>query len=297
MGDHPHQTVCAVVVAFHPDAGFASRLVDVLHQVDALVVVDNTPAGQGQAPLALPACAGKPVSLVSNEHNRGQAAALNQGLAQAAEWQCRWLLTLDQDSRSQANLVGSLLQVVTACQPMPVVIGANYLETRNRRSKVPVGVAGEYLEQKTVITSGALLDVRFARSIGGFREDYFIDQVDHEFCLRARAAGGRVVISRLPVMYHDVGEPGGAWVPLLGHLPGHAPVRKYYVARNSLVTIAAYWRTDPEWCLRRLVRLLSGFFLMVTLERQRLAKVRLYFAGVMDAVAGRMGPCRRRIAE
>ena len=101
------------------------------------------------------------------------------------------------------------------------------------------------------------------------------------------------MISRRPVMEHSVGEIGGAWLPLLGHLPRHSPLRKYYVARNSLATIADYWRGEPDWCLRRAIRLVAGLVLMVLLERQRQAKGRAFLAGVADAIRGRMGPCRR----
>lgn len=34
-----------------------------------------------------------------------------------------------------------------------------------------------------------LLRLEFAKAIGGFRDDYFIDSVDHEFCLRAAKRG------------------------------------------------------------------------------------------------------------
>ena len=231
--------VCAVVVAFHPDDEFESRLIDVLPQISALVVVDNTPAEVRRHSIVMPVEGNKPVCLIENTDNLGVAAALNQGLKQALEWNCGWLLTLDQDSHCYPDMVRTLLHVHAACVPPPVVIGGNYLDTRNDKTKVSAGADGEFLDQKTVITSGCLVDARFAQRIGGFREDYFIDQLDHEFCLRARSHGGKVVISRKPVMTHSVGEAGGAWLPLLGYLPNHSPLRKYYVARNSLVTISA----------------------------------------------------------
>jgi rhamnosyltransferase len=284
--------VCAVIVAFHPDNEFKSRLADLLHQVNALVVVDNTPAEARQHSIALPPAVGKQVLLIENRDNLGVATALNQGLRQALEWGCDWLLTLDQDSRCYPDMVQTLLNVKATCVPPSVVIGGNYLDTRNGKTKVPVGEDGEFLEQKTVITSGCLVDARFALAIGGFREDYFIDQLDHEYCLRVRANGGRVVISRKPVMTHSVGEADGVWLPLLGYLPNHSPLRKYYVARNSLVTIASYWRRESDWCLRRGGRLFLGLFLMALLEDQRWAKVRAFLAGVADAMVGRMGGCR-----
>jgi rhamnosyltransferase len=284
-------TVCAVVVAFHPDAEFEPRLHDLLPQVAALVVVDNTPAAARHGSVVLPAAGAARVCLIENAENLGVGAALNQGLAQAAQWNCDWLLTLDQDSRCYPDIVQTLKRVAASCTPPPAVIGGNYLDPRIGRTKVPAAEGGS-LEQKTVITSGSLVEVRVAQAVGGFRADYFIDQLDHEFCLRVRSHGGRVVISRKPVMEHSVGEAGGAWLPLLGRLPNHTPLRKYYVARNSVVTIAKYWRTEPDWCLRRATRLILGVPLMVVLERQRFAKVRAFFAGIVDGLRGRMGPCR-----
>ena len=289
--------VCAVVVAYYPGTDFQNGLDNILHQVDVLVVVDNTSDGPFKKALEARLADVKGIHFVANPTNLGVAAALNQGLNKASQLGCDWLLTLDQDSRCYPDMVQTLLSVKAACVPPPTVIGGNYLDTRNKRMKVPLGTVGEFFDQKTVITSGCLVEVSSAQSIGGFREDYFIDQLDHEFCLRVRGHGGRVVISRKPVMEHSVGEADGAWLPLLGYLPNHSVIRKYYVARNSLVTIARYWRTEPDWCLRRLIRLTLGFLLLATLERQSLAKVRAFAAGVADAVMGRMGKCRHNWLE
>jgi rhamnosyltransferase len=159
---------------------------------------------------------------------------------------------------------------------------------------VPIGKNDDdFLEQKTVITSGCLVDVRQALSIGGFRADYFIDQVDHEFCLRARANGYIVIISRKPLMTHSVGRLGGARLPFLGVLPNHPPVRKYYIARNTVVTVASYWRKEPDWCLRRLVRLFLGLIEMALLEEHKVSKVCAFAGGVADGLRNRMGPCQR----
>jgi rhamnosyltransferase len=236
---------------------------------------------------------GPGVFVVENRRNLGVAAALNQGLEKALKLGCDWLLTLDQDSRCYTDMVQTLLSVKAACMPAAAVIGGNYLDTPNDRTKVPVGGAADFLEQKTVITSGSLIDTRMAAEIGGFRDDYFIDQVDHEFCLRARAHGYQIVISRKVVMTHSVGRPGGVRIPLMGTLPNHPPLRKYYIARNTVVTVAEYWNREPQWCLRRMMRLLLGLGLMAFLEEQRMDKVRAFAGGVADGLNRRMGPCAR----
>lgn len=283
--------VAAVVVTYFPDSGLRERLAELLPQVGFLIVVDNTPLGQSDSSVEALVPADEGVCLLRNAANRGVAAALNQGLEAARARGFLWLLTMDQDSRSDPDLVRTLCRIRDLCVPTPRVVGANYRDLRNGRTKVRDGAVEDALEQKTVITSGSLVDVEFAFAIGGFRDDFFIDQLDHEFCLRVRARGGRVVIGRRPVMNHSVGEAGGAWLPGLGFLPNHSPLRKYYMVRNSLVTVAAYWRSEPDWCFRRMVRLVCGICMIPFVEDRRWMKLRAALAGVTDAWKGVLGPC------
>lgn len=286
-------SVCAVVVAFHPDTELETRLTGILSQVRSLIVVDNTPGSVRTRHITLPKLNDRDAKLIENTENLGVGTALNQGLEHALRQDCKWLLTLDQDSHCHGCMAATLLAAIQPCDPSLVIIGSNYFDPRNGVTKVKLEGTSEFIDQVTVITSGTLVNVCFARAIGGFRSDYFIDQLDHEFCLRARANGGRVVISRKVLMTHSVGEAGGAWVPLLGHLPNHSPLRKYYIARNSLVTIARYWRNEPDWCLRRAARLFLGLLLAITLEKQRLDKARAFMLGTLDAWQDKMGRSRR----
>jgi rhamnosyltransferase len=64
-----------------------------------------------------------------------------------------------------------------------------------------------------------------------------------------------------------------------------------------VVTVADYWRREPEWCLRRSLRLMLGLLLMATLEKQRLVKIRAFAAGFIDGVRHRMGPCERELPD
>lgn len=286
-------SVCAVVVAFFPDQKFDACIESVLPQVDLLVVVDNTPEVAHSYHLNKLAEGERRIHLIRNSVNVGLAAGLNQGLEFASRMGCEWILTLDQDTLCGADMVDTLIDVHKACKQGTAVVGSNYLDPRNGRLEAPVDGVNEYLERVTVITSGSLADTEVAREIGGFRGDYFIDQVDHEFCLRVRAHGYRVVISSKPIMTHSVGSPGGIRLPLLGVLPNHSPLRKYYITRNTVVTISEYWRREPMWCLRRTVRLFLGLLLMATLEKHRVAKIGAFVTGFMDGVRRRMGPCRQ----
>jgi rhamnosyltransferase len=288
------RTVCAVVVAFFPDNDFEARLRVLLPQVDELVIVDNTPGGTCKLLLMALTLNETRIHIIENQANAGIAAALNQGIERTLQRGRKWILTLDQDTKCYPDMIDTLIDVYKACEPKPVIVGSNYFDSHNNRPVVHACGDSKYQDCKTVITSGSLIDAEMARDIGGFREDYFIDQVDHEFCLRARSYGYRVIISCKPAMTHSVGNPGGVLLPILGVLPNHSAIRKYYIARNTVVTVSKYWRQEPEWCLRRLVRLVLGLGLMAILEKQKIAKVRAFIAGITDGMMRRMGPCNRQ---
>lgn len=285
----PLSPVCAVVVAYFPDERFRERIAVVLAQVPLVIVVDNTPRSDLRGELGE---LGTRVRVIENGSNLGIASALNTGLRLAEEMGYRWLLTLDQDTECDHDMVETLLEVKAACVADFAVIGSNYRDPRNDRKTKEDNAFPQWQERKTVITSGSLIDVAKAISAGGFREDFFIDQVDHEFCLRMRRCGYRIGITRKVIMSHSVGKADGAYIPFIGTFPNHPPIRKYYITRNSLVTIGCYWRYDPDWCARRLARLLFGFLLLATLEHDRRAKIRAYFAGIRDAILKRMGACQ-----
>jgi rhamnosyltransferase len=288
------EPVCAVFVTYFPDIGVVDRLRLLLPQVDRLVIVDNTPTEGREFDVNVLTKGNSQVLVIENGVNRGIAKALNQGLEFAFIAGYKWLVTMDQDSVCHTDMVPTLLKLSQACEKPPAVVGSNYFDPQTAGTKVPAGDDGHWA-QKTVITSGSLIDVQVARTIGGFREDFFIDQVDHEFCLRARAHGHTIVISRKAVMTHSVGRSGGVRIPFLGVLPNHPPVRKYYIARNTVVTVATHWRTEPAWCVRRIARMFLGLIEMALMEQHRVAKVCAFSFGVADGLRKQMGPCQRAL--
>lgn len=281
------EATCAVMVTYFPDLQVKRRILGCLPQIDQLIIVDNTPAGE--AALLEIASTNPRVHIISNRSNLGIAEALNQGVRLASDRGYKWVLTLDQDSEIVEGLLDSLLAVARSGGADIGVIGANYRDIRSRRSLADNGEEGEYEERPTVITSGSLINVELFEKVGGFRADYFIDQVDHEYCLRIRRFGGRVLLSKKILMEHSVGEAGGIHLPIVGALPEHSALRRYYMARNSVVTIREYFYQEPGWCVRRVIRLVGGFFLLAMFDKSRLKKNCAFLKGIRDGVQRKMG--------
>jgi len=278
--------VCAVVVTYHPDPGFPDRLARVRSQVGGVVVVDN-----GSSPPAremLRCAAGPDVELILNDTNLGVAGALNQGVGRARDRFFRWALTLDQDSVVEPFLVQALLEAYNdfPMKEKVAVVGSNYFDEKRGKTLVPEFPAQPLcLEQTTVITSGSLISVDAYGKVGPFRDDFFIDHVDDEYCLRARSRGYKVILCRRPVIRHSIGSAKTARI--FGRevwTSNHSAARRYYMMRNFTVLARAYWTTEQAWVALRLLRHAAFMILMVLFEEEKTAKIRNIARGIMDGL-------------
>jgi rhamnosyltransferase len=286
--------VCAVVVTYFPDVDLLSRVDRVVKQVAGTLIVDN-----GSPELYVERLRGIAsqlnIHLILNSCNQGIAQALNTGAAWALRHGYSWLLTLDQDTLIFPGLIQTHAEAFR-CDPFPgrlAVIGSNYIHKVTKRLgnqgiTGPGQLAGKSMI--SVLTSGSLVSLSVFQTLGGFREDFFIDCVDHEYCLRARGRGFRVVMTREPVMEHGIGhltEHQLLWKTF--GASNHSPQRQYYIARNSLLLVRAYLGQEPRWILGYLwgwVKLVIRIFLF---EQERLAKGKNVVRGLIDGILGRTG--------
>src|SRR5437868_300668 len=104
------ENVCSIVVTYFPDGDFLSRLRSIQPQVAKVVVVDNGTTSEAVNSLQ-EAEREMQVSVIRNGHNRGMATALNQGAQWAADRGYQWILTLDQDTEVEADMVRMLGEV------------------------------------------------------------------------------------------------------------------------------------------------------------------------------------------
>ena len=115
------------------------------------------------------------------------------------------------------------------------IIGANFLDglgritVKSSRYQNPL-----YSEVYSVITSGSLMPIAVYNEVGAFRDDYFIDFVDIEYCFRVLSNGYYVYISRDPLITHKIGDGTTHSMLKIANTgtSDHSATRRYYMARN-----------------------------------------------------------------
>ena len=282
---HPAERppTAAVVTAYHPDERLAAVVESALLSCDHVVVADNTP---GDAPSLAEKLADPRVRVLRSGHNRGLAGALNAGIAQLPA-EAEAVLFLDQDSVLPPELVEGLLAHlaedprigVVGPTPVDAETGSRYERTADRHAAVD--------DRPSIITSGMIVRRECFAAVPGFREDFFVDCVDTDFCLRIRRSGSRVVRDAGLVLPHSIGSGRDHKLGPLNVRVLHYPAwRHYWIARNGLVLSREFRGAERGFVIAN--ALFMGRWLLVTalFDDRRRASVPAVLRGLLHGLTG-----------
>lgn len=287
--------VAAVVVTYHPSGPYVDRLQRLAAQVDRLIIVDNHSLPEVVDTLTRFCFGDDHRKLICNYENFGIAQALNIGIEAARQMGMQWVLTMDQDSIVEPDLVRELLQTIEQDRQSETagVVAANYEDSTGRPYVKTTDEQGSdsAFETRTAITSGSLVNVAAWQAVGGYREDFFIDSVDHDFCFRVRKAGWRILQSRRVLMKHQLGGTTrrANWLVVKPAIANYGPIRRYYMSRNRVAMFKSHWKSDLGWVLRELLMIPIDMMLILVHEPGKAVKIGAMIKGVWHGVIGRMG--------
>jgi len=280
------ENIAAVIVTYNPDSDFDSRVSHLIDQVAYVIIVDNGSCFAAQQ--AIKALVSAKLELIQNQCNMGIGFALNQGLRRSIELGCFWTLTLDDDATVDDNIVRELSRIYQRYHHRQQlgIIAANARTARSGRilANCKDGCNG-FVQAKTVITSGSLLSNYAYQQIGPFQDDFFIEGVDLEYCLRLRKYGYKILLSCKPLMTHMSGS--GQERNLFGKtvlLDNHPPWRYYYRGRNFVHLAKLYLWHEPAWFFSASVNNLKTMVKIILFEDDISPKFCSMCCGAYDAL-------------
>jgi rhamnosyltransferase len=150
------------------------------------------------------------------------------------------------------------------------------------------GSANGIVPVDALIASGMLVPTAVLRDVGMMDESLFIDHVETDWCMRARAKGYRMLGVCAARMSHRLGErPSRAFAGRRFFIRN--PARHYYIFRNSILL---YHRPYAPlgWCIGDAAKLLLMFALIAVSCTPRMQHIRAMIDGIADGLRGRTGP-------
>lgn len=260
--------IWAVIVCYHPTRAQLLALVSAIsRQVCGIIVIDNTPiAGLEdwlKDELKIP------LVYTHEPDNVGVATGHNLGIEAAQAQKASHVVLFDQDSVPAADMIQKLQSAIqeAAAQGLRIASAGPFFQDPRDGAYYPfIRLAGWKIERVRVpdqgqwcladylITSGCLIPLAALEEVGGMEDALFIDYIDIEWGLRARARGFVHLGVFDAGMLHDLGDPPRYFFGGRLRVPIHSPLRHYYHFRNALSLysrsyIPYRWRVNDGWRL------------------------------------------------
>ena len=278
------------------------------------VVIDNASVDSTVAALR----AGYPdLTIIQNTHNLGYAGGNNVGIRWALEHGADYVLIINNDTEVTPDMVTELVRVaasdptigVVGCRNIlmddPMHLWGAYGEltygpfvVRTAGEGMPDGPQWQVVKDVDwVIGNGYLWRRAALERVGLLDESFFAYHEDVDWCLRARAAGVRVVYAGTAAIVHK-----GAVHAAPGQ--GHQVLTWYMLGRNGVVLVHRYgrWQQQVRFALLSTAaltaRLVRALVLRLTpwspADRARGAMLwameRAFTRGLLDALHNRPIP-------
>ena len=232
--------ICGGIVTYHPDLCLLKENLDMLSpQVIKMFVVDNGSSdieGIQELLRSYPK-----TEFVSNGENVGIAKALNQLCTLAQQDGFQWILTMDQDSLCQVDMVRWLSAYMDDGRYGIIAPRVEFWDG-DRLIVSTMDREKETVEIDACITSGSLTRLSAWKEIGGFDEWFFVDRVDNEFCTHLHVAGYDILRVNRAILHQRAGDMKYIRLPFVGNilLPYYNEERNYYICRNTVYYLRKY---------------------------------------------------------
>lgn len=282
--------IAAGITLYEPEPQRLRENVEaVLKQVEKLYIVDNASSDLGAFKADIRQ--NGRIVLIENAENTGVAHALNQMCEEAERDGFDWILTLDQDSLPEADIIRKFCRYTDI--PEVAIITPRYVDDNE-----PQIVSSESLVPYETVTrcdtSAALMRLDVWRETGGFDEAMFIDYVDFDYCTTVTEYGYVILRDNEAVLHHRLGKAQEItfFIPIgrLFHIKklqkpiftyNHSPLRTYYFVRNAL-----YYRYKHRGHIDRgqeRKAVARWILLKLMFEKQKTAQLKAALRGRKDA--------------
>ncbi len=248
-----------------------------IEKLDILIVIDNNDIYEENIKSNLNNKY-KNIKYISNQKNLGVATALNIACDKAKKLGYDWILTMDQDS-SFVNFDKYIkcfnniedknhISIIT---PNPFTKSNHTMQDCQKK------------EKNLAITSGSLLNLSLFDTIGRFDDKLFIDEVDHDYCMRSKLANFTIIeLSNIPLI-HTIGE-------VIKNnkekkKTQHSAIRFYYRTRNNFYMAKQYKDNFPELYSYRnffYFHIYKVFFKILRHQDNKLKKFKYMYLGWRD---------------
>ncbi|WP_057560655.1 glycosyltransferase family 2 protein [Paraclostridium sordellii] len=286
------KSIICSIISYNPEIKKLNENIEsIVKQVDSIIIVDNGSSNIEDIEKLVQILLKDDyrIYLIKINENKGIASALNKAVEYAIDKNYEWILTLDQDSICDENLISEFIAKY------------KYIEDKKKIGIIAPNVICRGFDQQeynneteyilTAITSGCLTNVKACEEVGFFTEKLFIDHVDYDLCFKLNLKKYRIIKVNTAKIYHELGNV--TVKKLLGKkiiVGNHNAIRRYYYYRNLVYMHKQYRKKYPDWIKLEIKSSIKVFIYIILFEKNKINKIQNILHGLYNGTKGRYGP-------
>lgn len=286
-----------LIVTFNSSMDVFNIINSAMSSTEVILVVDNgSSEGAVKEKLRSYSLNNSNFYFIELESNTGLGYAQNYGLKKMKELNVNYVILFDQDSEVTSDFFIDSLEAYKVANNIfenlgilvPVYIDKKenqpaLFTVKEGRRYIKTFINEPYQRVSFANASGMIFRLDLVEELGGMREDFFIDQIDVEFCKRVTEAGYTIVATNQLKIVHTVGEGQQTRIGKLTiKHSNHNALRRYYIARNSIIVRNLY--KDDRVFVRLVEKRLMKTFFVCFLEKKKFSKIFAIIRGAHDGI-------------
>ena len=261
--------ITAVVILYYPSSDVIDNINSYVKNLKTLYVICNSEIENSLYNQLLGI---KNIKIIHKYDNIGIAKALNLALNHATKEDEKWLMTLDQDSSFNEDDYIKFIKSFDRLKNKTNL--AIFSPIHNNKF-----IKNSIEEREFVMTSANIVNVKSALDIGGYDENLFIDEVDHEFCFRLQKNSYKIVQDNSIAINHNLGtkiQKKSKKIIL------YNSIRLYYMTRNYFYVKKKYKSIFPTFFKKRDRYLLIFLIKQIYYGQHRIKNITMILQGIID---------------
>ena len=273
--------IAGAVTLYNPTDEDIKNIDSYLNDIDKLYIIDNTEGKDNKDRIPK----SSKIEYIFKNENVGVATAMNIGAKKALAEGYKWLLTMDQDTTFKPGVMDKIKKIILTKDMTKVGIVTSWHNTRLIDKKPET----EFDDPHDVMTSGNLVNLDIWEKIGGYKDWFFIDGIDIEYCMNLHKNGYKILRINSIEIDHNLGDI--FYKKIRGRLflcTNHSAIRRYYIMRNYHYIRDMYIKDDPGYC-HALANQRHNMIGVILFEKNKIKKIKMYLRGLKDYKKGIKG--------
>ena len=275
------EKLCALIVTYNFDESFFKCIKNIKKQVDKIIIIDNN-SNKSCEKILRKITQDKTIEVIFNSENIGIAAAINKGIDYAKGLGYEWIITLDDDSIADKNMIKNIFDIYNQLNDSDIKVLCPNIYDLNIQEFCDDTLC-QYKFVNKCIQSGMVINLDVFNSIEKFNEELFIYYVDDDFCENIIKNNFKILRVNNSVLNHRDGK----YVKklFLGrefNYNERSNLSIYYRARNNIYMVKKFKKIYIIENIKDLIKI-------IIYSGNKIQNIRFYLIGIYHGCINKYG--------